>query len=238
MGSAIFDALKKEKSVAVSMCGKTENPNKKISAADLFIIAVKPQQFEELARSIKTDLKNKTAISIMTGVTIKKIQKSLKMKKVVRTMPNLPLKVKAAVTGWVASKEVKAAEKNPIKNILKNLGVEIELKNEKMINPLTALSGCGPAYYFLMTDLLEKAAMKYGFTKDEAKKIAAQTLIGSGKFFEEMETDAATLVKKVASKGGSTEAALKHFRKKKLQGIFLAGVDKARKRADELSKNK
>lgn len=236
MGKAIFDILNKSGKFEVKGSDRGGDIKSMILWSNFFIIAVKPQDFEELAQSIFSDLRDKVAISIMAGVSIKRILKSLKIKKVVRVMPNLPLKVGKAFSGWICTKNISKEEKIVIKEILKLLGEEIEVDDEEKIDAITALSGSGPAYFYYLAEMIFNSALKYGFSLVEAKKIAKNTFIGSAYLAEKMDEDVKTLREKVTSKSGTTEAALKKLKEKKFDKIFNEAVFAAYKRAKELNK--
>lgn len=150
-------------------------------------------------------------------------------------MPNLAASVGQSLTGWVASKSAKPADRKLVAKIFSSFGTEMELKNENMINSLTALSGSGPAYFFYMTELLQKKAERLGFAAEQAKMIAEKTLIGSAGLIGLNIKDAADWRKSVTSKGGTTEKALEHMKDKGIGRIVFGAVDKAKKRAEELN---
>lgn len=236
MGQAVFDLLKR-KNFNVSGFDKTKIVNGGRKNAQIFIIAVKPQDFEELAENLGSLAKNILIISIMAGISIKKITSELGTKNVVRVMPNLPLKVGKAFLGWIAGKSVGRQDKSFASKILGSLGEEVEMKNESQIDAVTALSGSGPAYFYFLTELIEKAALKYGFDKENAEKIAKSTFLGSAFLMDACGFSAKDLRAKVTSKKGTTEAAINTLLKKNFDKIFLSAVDAAYKRAKQLNKN-
>lgn len=235
MGKSIFDLLKKNGFIVFGF-DRNEMADKYLKNCDAFVLAVKPQDFGTLCTSIKADLSKKIAISIMAGVSINKISKGLKVSKVVRVMPNLPLKVGKAISGWKASKNVTAKEKLFVKKLLSAFGEQIEVDNEEKLNMITALSGSGPAYFYYLAEILESKALDFGFNKKDAEKIAKNTLVGSAELLESMNLSAKELREKVTSKGGTTEAALKSLDKDNFPKIFKKALDAANKRAGELNK--
>lgn len=238
MGKAIFDSLTLNKEFSVIGCDRGDDINSKIEKSDIFIIAVKPQDFDELSKEITADLSHKLAISIMAGVGIKRMQNTLKMEEIVRVMPNLPLKVGKALSGWFCSKEVAKDEKEIVKKILCSFGEEIEVLEEEKIDAITALSGSGPAYFFYLTELMAEAAKEYGFSEEEAEKIAKNTFFGSAVIAEKSNDSIKTLREKVTSKGGTTEAALKHLIENKFDKTFKEAIRAAYNRAKELNSSK
>lgn len=237
MGQAINDALCSKKLFEVIGCDKDDNVNEKIKDCEIILIAVKPQSFDELASQISIDLSDKLIISIMAGVSVKKINEKFKSSRIVRVMPNLPLKVGKAFSGWYANEDVTDENKEDVKNILQSFGTEIEVDNEDKIDAITALSGSGPAYYYFLNRTLSAQAMEMGFSEEEAKKIVKGTFFGTSKLLEESGEDSDALIQKITSKGGTTEAALKYMEEKGADKIIQEAVEKAYKRAKELNNN-
>lgn len=213
---------------------KDTNLSEVLPAADVIIFAVKPQDFENCCKDISVDFSKKLVISIMAGLTIKKIKAQSKATKIVRSMPNLPLQVDAGITAWLATKEVK--EKVLIRKIFSCFGEEIEVKKESDLDKITALSGSGPAYFFYLCEILAEQAQQMGFSKKDSEKIANTTFIGSAKLLDATQKSAKEFREAVTSKGGTTEAALKHLQKEGLSNIFKSAINAAEKRSKELSK--
>lgn len=237
MGQAINDALCSKKLFEINGCDKDDDVNEKIKDCEIVLIAVKPQSFDELASQISFDLSDKLIISIMAGVSVKKINERFKASRVVRVMPNLPLKVGEAFSGWYANENVTDEDKGDVKNILQSFGTEVEVDNEDKIDAITALSGSGPAYYYFLNKALSIKAMALGFSQEEAKKIVRGTFFGASKLLKESGEDSDTLIQKITSKGGTTEAALKYMEEKGANKIIQEAVEKAYKRAKELNNN-
>lgn len=237
MGQAINNALCSKKLFEVVGCDRDDDVNEKIKKCEIILIAVKPQNFDELAGQISIDLSDKLIISIMAGVSVKKINDRLKSSRIVRVMPNLPLKVGMAFSGWYANENVSKEDKEEVKNILQSFGTEIEVDDEDKIDAITALSGSGPAYYYFLNRTLSIQAMEMGFSEEEAKKIVRGTFFGAAKLLKESEDCSGKLIQKISSKGGTTEAALKHMEEKGADKIIQEAVEKAYKRAKELNNN-
>lgn len=237
MGQAINDALCSKKLFEIVGCDRNDDVNEKVKDCELILIAVKPQGFDELASQISIDLSGKLIISIMAGVSVKKINEKLKSSHIVRVMPNLPLKVGASFSGWYANENVTDEDKEDVKNILQSFGTEIEVDDEDKIDAITALSGSGPAYYYFLNRTLSTQAMEMGFSEEEAKKIVKGTFFGASKLLKESGEDSGKLIQKITSKGGTTEAALKHMEEKGADKIIQEAVEKAYKRAKELNNN-
>ncbi len=223
MGTALAAKLKKEFSIQI--VGR----DSKMKPCDIVILAIKPQDFE----SLELNLQNELLISIMAGVNLKKLAEKTCAKKIVRSMPNLPLRVGAGFTGWI-SKNVK--EKKLVKDIFSMFGEEIELKNEDAINAITALSGSGPAYFFYLCELMTEQACHFGFSKKDAEKIASNTLLGAAELVRNKTESFADLRASVSSKKGTTEAALNYFIRSNFAKLFKDGINRAKARSEKLNK--
>jgi len=235
MGNAMFGILSMSDKFKVSGCEKTDPINQYLEECDACIVAVKPQDFEVLCESISIDLSDKLVISIMAGVSIGRIEKCLKAKKIVRVMPNLPLRIQKSLSGWIANKNVTDNDKDFVRQVLSEFGAEVEVDKEEKINMITALSGSGPAYFFRLTEILAIAAKKYGFNEEEARKISENTFLGAAELLKSSKESATGLREKVTSKGGTTEAALRSMDSNSVEKIVLEGIEAARRRADELN---
>lgn len=205
-----------------------------IKKSDFIILSVKPQNAPEVLKELKQyELNKKTIlISIMAGFPIKKLLNLSGHKKIVRMMPNLGLSVGAGIAAWkkvgLSEMETKKA-----KNFINKITENFEVKDEDVINKVTAISGSGPAYFFLLADYLKKASENLGLTKDESKKLVEKTFLASAMLAK--NSDYSTLIKRIASKKGTTEAALKIFKNKNFDKTVLKAVFAAYKRAKELN---
>lgn len=250
MGEAIAVAVKKGFDVSVCEADarkaaalkrkaslKIAGLDKVLSSCSVIILAVKPQSFDGLLAVIKKARTSpKLYISIAAGIKTSYIEKRLgKTARVVRTMPNLPARVGAAMTGICAGKSAKATDVNLAKNVFSLVGGVVTV-NEPQMDAVTAISGSGPAYVYLFMESLQQAARSIGFDEKTSRLLVYQTLAGSLKLYENSGEDAATLRHRVTSKGGTTEAAVKIFIKKNYTAIIKAAVKKAKQRAGELSK--
>ncbi|HPU95127.1 MAG TPA: pyrroline-5-carboxylate reductase [Candidatus Gracilibacteria bacterium] len=241
MGGLIKDALLKKHVFAqkdLFFIGRDDatTPN-----ADIYLIAVKPQDFSEAAKRLK-GVKGKILISIMAGIPTSKIAKVLPGNKVVRSMPNLGAKSLSSMTTWMtkggSSKKnnLYPAERKMIKSILSSFGEELEVKNDDMIDKATALAGSGPGFMYFIADALTKQGVKFGFSKDDSQKLIKQMFTGTINTWNSSTETAAELQKKVTSKKGTTEAGINSFKKNKLTSVLSRGLVAAYKRAKQLSK--
>jgi pyrroline-5-carboxylate reductase len=203
--------------------------------ADVVFLAVKPYHSEELFERMKTMLNDQQIIvSLMAGVTIENIQNGLNVKKVVRTMPNLPAKVGKGVTSYTESKEVSRVELLMIRNLLDTTGQSIRVKDEDFINKSTGISGSGPAYIFYFMASMLDAAKKMGFSDHDSKILVSNTFEGAVHLFNESDLSPEKWMDRVASKGGTTRAALDSMDDNNVKQLIQDAAYAAFNRAVEL----
>lgn len=216
----------------------TASPSAAIQGADIIILAVKPQQFAEVASELAGKLEpSQLVISIMAGVAMASLIKKLMHRTVVRAMPNVAARVGRAVTVWHASRAVKNKYDSIVKEIFAATGKEMFVKQEVDVDKATAVSGSGPAYWFWLGETLIKAACDLGFNKQEAEFLVVNTFLGSAELFFQSDFDFTYWKNAVTSKGGTTEAVLRHLADKKAEKIWQQAVHVAFRRALELAKN-
>lgn len=203
--------------------------------SNIIILAVKPQDIKRVLEEIKPYAEKKLIISIVAGVTTSAIEKILGRARVIRVMPNMPAMVGKGISAISRGRFAGLKDLKLVSGIFSNLGEVVEVK-EKMMDAVTAVSGSGPAYYFLFTSLLAKAAEAEGLKKDLALKLAKAVFIGAAEVVVSKDIAIEELVKKVASKGGTTEAALKIFKSGKLKNIIKQAVKAASLKSSSLSK--
>jgi len=216
-----------------------ENSNQNIlNKKRIIILAVKPQNLSEVLESLKTNItSNHLIITIVAGVSINKIQQLLGIKcSVVRVMPNTPALIGEGAAGYAFSREVKAKDKILTQNILATICKIMINVPESEINKVTALSGSGPAYVFYFAEAMLEAARQMKFDLKEAKKLIAQTFIGSAMLLIKSEEGPEVLRRNVTSKGGTTESAITTMEAKAVKDSFIKAIILAKERADELGK--
>lgn len=151
-----------------------------VPKADVIFLAVKPYHTEDLFGKIKHLVNDSQIIvSLMAGITIEAIQNGLGIKKVVRTMPNLPAKVGKGITSFTESKEVSRVELIMVRNLLDTTGSSIHVETEEFINASTGISGSGPAYIFYFMQSMMEAALKMGFSKNDSRVLVTKTFEGA-----------------------------------------------------------
>ena len=211
-------------------------PDNYIKDADLIILAVKPQDINELFARIKPYVdEQQVVLSIMAGIRMETIAEGLETKKIVRAMPNLPAQIGVGMTVYTSSAEVTRIELVTVQNLLNATGRSVYVEEERMIDAATAISGSGPAYVFYFMQKLIESAETMGFSKAEAELLSYQTFRGAVELFNKYDFTCEEWIAKVSSKGGTTEAALKHMTSKNTGEYFKEGVNAALTRAVELS---
>lgn len=207
--------------------------SKPVTSADIIIIAVKPQDVPELAKQILPYIKTSTIIvSIAAGITIQKLKTLLRTKKIIRTMPNLGLSVGQGIMAWKSS-GLTTKDKKASKKLLNAICENFEVNSEQDINTVTAISGSGPAYFFYLAEHMLTSALSLGLQKEQATNLVRKTLLAAA----ELQTQGtySELITKIASKKGTTEAALNVFRTKNVNNIIQLAIRAAANRAKELS---
>lgn len=206
-------------------------------SVDIVIIAVKPQDFDSLCNQISTFISDEHLIlSVMAGISIQNISEKLHVKKVIRSMPNIPTQIGQGMTVFTASNEVDRKDLFIIQNLINTTGKSLFIENEEMINAATAISGSGPAYVYYFMNAMVNSAINLGFTESEAEFLVQQTFLGSTQLQNRSSLSNLEWIEKVSSKGGTTEAALNLFQSYHLNDKINEGILQANSRAKELGK--
>lgn len=210
-------------------------PQKCLNKADLIIFAVKPQDSATLFGQIQPLVDpQQVFLSIMAGIQLKTITEALGVEKVIRAMPNLPAQIGMGMTAFTSSDAVTRLELVMVQNLLNTTGKAIYVENEGAIDAATAVSGSGPAYvWFFMKSLIE-AGRRMGFKESEAELLVSQTFLGAIELYNASSFSCEEWIKKVSSRGGTTEAAMASYASKALQEDIIEGALQALKRAKEL----
>ena len=209
----------------------------------VIILAIKPQKAEEvlIALGARYAEQKLTLLSVMAGRTVAYLEKmwcvhSCYSPIIVRAMPNTPSVVRAGVCGLYASGQVGAKQKQECEMLMRAVGQVVWVEDEKLIDVVTAISGSGPAYVFLLAEWLEKAGIEQGLPQKVARLLAREVIYGAGKMLHEQSTDASELRQNVTSPGGTTAAALSVLmREEAFPKIILEAVTAAVRRARELA---
>lgn len=203
--------------------------------ADIVFIAVKPYHAETLFEEMKPLIdKNQMFVSLMAGVTLETILTGLNVSKVIRTMPNLPAQIGLGVTAFTESEAVSRLELLMVRNFLDMTGNSIHVETEKFIDASTGISGSGPAYVFYFMNSMLEAAKKMGFSDYDSRVLVTNTFEGAVGLFKENDISAKKWMDRVASKGGTTRAALDSMEENNVKDLIEQAAYAAFNRATEL----
>ncbi|WP_448725483.1 pyrroline-5-carboxylate reductase [Pseudomonas farris] len=195
-----------------------------IQGVDVIVLAVKPQAMKAVCEAIRPSLKpNQLVVSIAAGITCASMNNWLGAQPIVRCMPNTPALLRQGVSGLYATGEVSAEQRQQAEELLSAVGIALWLEEEQQLDAVTAVSGSGPAYFFLLIEAMTAAGVKLGLPADIAAQLTVQTALGAAHMAVASDVDAAELRRRVTSPAGTTEAAIKSFQ----AGGFEALVEKA-----------
>jgi pyrroline-5-carboxylate reductase len=206
---AVLEPQPADEVKALSTRGVALNPGNKSSDAGAIVIAVKPQVAEAAVPPLAPMTGASTVVvSIMAGKTLGFLEKALPKAAIVRAMPNTPAAIGRGITVAVPNANVSAAQRDLAHRLLASIGQVEWIADEKLMDAVTAVSGSGPAYVFLLAESLARAGVAAGLPAELAAKLARETVAGSGELLHLSPLDAATLRQNVTSPGGTTAAAL------------------------------
>lgn len=208
-----------------------------VPGADIIILAVKPQDSKALFEGLKGMMQpTQVVLSIMAGVRIATLREALGTPKIIRAMPNLPAQIGMGMTAFTSTDEVSRAELVQVQNLLSTTGKTVYVEEESAIDASTAISGSGPAYVYYCMGALMDAAVGMGFSGAEAELLVSQTFRGAVELYSQSGLSCGEWIARVASKGGTTEAALGAFGVGAVREGLMAGAGAARDRAEELGR--
>lgn len=218
----------------VSMVSKTQDV---VDKSDVVVLAVKPQVIEAVAKQIdiRAD-RSQVFVSIAAGTSIKTLENILGHEcAIVRLMPNMPALVGAGMSGLYANANTDEQQKKLATTVAESFGECLEVQNENDINLVTALSGSGPAYFLLMMQCMISAGEELGMRSDDVKRLVGHTALGAAKLALLSDDEPDTLCQRIASPGGTTEAALTTLHEREVESAAKQAVKAAYQRALELS---
>lgn len=207
------------------------------AAADVLVLSVKPQQAAEVAASIAGVLRpDATVVSIMAGVSVATLRRALGHDRLIRAMPNIPARIGEGMTAWIATPEVPDLVKVVARMIFQAFGREIEVREERLVDAATAVSGSGPAYVFYVAEAMIAGAVALGFESADAERLVQQTFRGAVDLWIASGEPPGRLRADVTSKGGTTQAALERLDGDRVAARFGDALRAAFDRAGALSK--
>jgi pyrroline-5-carboxylate reductase len=209
-----------------------------VEHADIVILAVKPQLIKAVLAPLQQTLNSWPVliISIAAGITTESLEKLIAQdQSIIRCMPNTPALVQAGASALFANTNCSEADKAVAEKILEAVGTVCWLEQEDDMHTVTALSGSGPAYFFLFIEALRDAAIQRGLAADLADALAKQTALGAAKLALQSDDGVDILRQKVTSPGGTTEAAITQLEKDAFRAIIARAIAQARSRSEELA---
>jgi len=210
-----------------------------INAVDVVVLAVKPQTLSAVAQSIAAQIQQKKSlvVSIAAGINQNSLSRWLGADTaIVRCMPNTPALVLTGATALHANDKVTGEQRDLAENILRSVGIALWVEDEAELDAVTAVSGSGPAYYFLLMEAMEKAALELGLTQETARLLVQQTALGAAKIALESAESPEQLRKRVTSPGGTTQKAIETFEQGGFTELVSKALHAARDRSIEMSK--
>jgi pyrroline-5-carboxylate reductase len=207
-----------------------------IQGADVIVLAVKPQAMKAVCEAIRPSLKpNQLVVSIAAGITCASMNNWLGAQPIVRCMPNTPALLRQGVSGLYATAEVNAEQRQQAQELLSAVGIALWLDEEQQLDAVTAVSGSGPAYFFLLIEAMTAAGVKLGLPADVAAQLTLQTALGAAHMAVASDVDAAELRRRVTSPAGTTEAAIKSFQAGGFEALVETALGAAAHRSAEMA---
>jgi pyrroline-5-carboxylate reductase len=210
-------------------------PDARSAAADTLVLAVKPQDMRAAAAALAGRLRGKLVISIAAGIRLKDLRRWLGgHAQLVRCMPNTPALIGAGIAGLYAGAGVPAAGRRRAERILAAVGDTVWVRDEALLDPVTAVSGSGPAYVFWFIEQLAASGEALGLPRDAAARLALRTVLGAAQLAARSAETPSALRRRVTSKGGTTAAALAVFERERLAARLRRAVAAASRRGAQL----
>lgn len=210
-----------------------------IEEADVIVLAVKPQVLQEVAEQVADFIQQKHSlvVSIAAGITQNSLSQWLGDDvAIVRCMPNTPALVLTGATGLHANSRVTEEQRDLAENIMRAVGVSLWVEDEAELDAVTAVSGSGPAYFFLLMEAMEKVALELGLSEHAARLLVQQTALGAAKIALESPESPEQLRKRVTSPGGTTQQAIETFEQGGFSALVRKAIYAARDRSIQMSK--
>ncbi|WP_137804908.1 pyrroline-5-carboxylate reductase [Pseudomonas sp. G(2018)] len=207
-----------------------------IEGADVVVLAVKPQAMKTVCEAIRPSLKpGQLVVSIAAGITCASMNNWLGAQPIVRCMPNTPALLRQGVSGLFATAGVSVEQRQQAEDLLSAVGIALWLNEEQQLDAVTAVSGSGPAYFFLLIEAMTAAGVKLGLPADIAARLTVQTALGAAHMAVASDVDAAELRRRVTSPAGTTEAAIKSFQADGFEALVEKALGAAAHRSAEMA---
>lgn len=205
-----------------------------VEHSEAVILAVKPQNLQEVALQVAPLLKGRLVISIAAGIRTQDIARWTGTQNIVRCMPNTPALIRSGVTALYATPVVRPEQCHRAEAIMSAVGSTFWLDDEEQLDAVTAISGSGPAYVFYFIEAMQQAAYELGLEENQARQMVIDTFLGATKLAESSDEDAATLRARVTSKNGTTERALLSMESNRVKQDIVDAIHAAAKRSKEM----
>lgn len=206
-----------------------------ISNVDVVVLAVKPQQMKGVAAQLRPHVSKQLVLSIAAGIRAVDLSRWLGgHRAIVRTMPNTPALIGKGITGMVATGGVSAEQRDAAEAIMRAVGATVWLDDEALIDPVTAVSGSGPAYVFYFIEAMQQAAQEMGLTAEQGTQLAIATFVGASQLAAQSPEPVSVLRERVTSKGGTTYAALTSMDASGVKEAIVRALKAAAARGKEL----
>ncbi|MCK9798575.1 pyrroline-5-carboxylate reductase [Pseudomonas sp. MAFF 302030] len=207
-----------------------------ILGVDVIVLAVKPQAMKAVCQDLRPHLQgNQLVVSIAAGITCASMRNWLGDQPIVRCMPNTPALLRQGVSGLYATEEVSAHQRQQAEDLLSAVGIALWLEQEQQLDAVTAVSGSGPAYFFLLIEAMTAAGEKLGLPRETAAQLTLQTALGAAHMAVSSDVDAAELRRRVTSPAGTTEAAIKSFQANGFEALVEKALGAAAHRSAEMA---
>ncbi|MBS7664393.1 pyrroline-5-carboxylate reductase [Pseudomonas lalucatii] len=207
-----------------------------VAGADVIVLAVKPQVMKGVCQDLAPHLsEGQLVVSVAAGITCASLENWLGPRAIVRCMPNTPALLRQGVSGLYANARVTAPQRQQAEQLLSAVGLALWLDEERLIDAVTAVSGSGPAYFFLLIEAMTAAGEKLGLPRDTAAQLTLHTALGAARMAVASDVDAAELRRRVTSPAGTTEAAINSFQAGGFEALVEQALNAAARRSAELA---
>ena len=211
--------------------------DEQLKQADVIVLAVKPQQMKEVVAQLRPHVSSQLILSVAAGIRATDLSRWLNgHSAIVRTMPNTPALIGKGITGMAAMGGVSEQQHAAADAIMRAVGTTVWLDDEALIDPVTAISGSGPAYVFYFIEAMQQAAEDLGLSKEQGTELAIATFVGASQLAAQSSEPVSVLRERVTSKGGTTYAALSRMEEFEVKGAIVDAIKAAAERGAELGK--
>ncbi|MEN3364730.1 MAG: pyrroline-5-carboxylate reductase [Burkholderiales bacterium] len=206
-----------------------------VAGSDVIVLAVKPQQMKDVVAQLQPHVGSQLVLSIAAGIRAFDLSRWMNgHSAIVRTMPNTPALIGQGITGMVAMAGVSAQQREAADAIMRAVGPTVWLDDEALIDPVTAVSGSGPAYVFYFIEAMQQAAQEMGLTAEQGNQLAIATFVGAAQLAAQSPDPVSVLRERVTSKGGTTYAALTSMEESGVKDAIVRAMKAAAARGKEL----